>query len=70
MRNRTKVVLLIVAGLLLIAGLAEAANDCKEHPLIRPWPGSELEPNCTYNNFNEYAFYRFAFVVYYFCTEN
>lgn len=56
MRNRTKVVLLIAAGLFLIAGLAEAANDCKEHPLIRPWPGSELEPNCIYNNFNEYTF--------------
>ncbi len=56
MRNRKKVVLLIAAGLFLIAGLADAAGDCKEHPLIRPWPGSELEPNCTYNNFNEYAF--------------
>ena len=56
MRNRTIVVSLIATGLILLPGLAEAAGDCKEHPLIRPWPGSELEPNCIYNNFNEFAF--------------
>jgi outer membrane protein OmpA-like peptidoglycan-associated protein len=56
MKNRNIIVSLIATGLFLITGLAEAAGDCKEHPLIRPWPGSELEPNCTYNNFNEYTF--------------
>ncbi len=56
MRNRTIIVSLIATGLFLMAGLAEAAGDCKEHPLIRPWPGSELETNCKFNNFNEYTF--------------
>jgi len=55
MRNRTIIVSLIATGLFLMAGLAEATGDCKEHPLIRPWPGSELEANCKYNNFNEYT---------------
>jgi len=49
-------IFLIATGMFLMAGLAEAAGDCKEHPLIRPWPGSELEPTCKYNNFNEHAF--------------
>jgi len=56
MRNRTIIVSLLATGLFLIAGLAAAAGECKEHPLIRPWPGSELESNCQYNNFNEYTF--------------
>jgi len=56
MRNRTIIVSLIATGFFLMAGLAEAAADGKEHPLIRPWPGSELEPNPTFNNFNEFAF--------------
>jgi len=55
-RNRTIIISLIATGLFLMAGLAEAGGDCKEHPLIRPWPGSELAGKCTYNNFNEYAF--------------
>ncbi|MCK9997034.1 MAG: OmpA family protein [Candidatus Krumholzibacteria bacterium] len=56
MRIRAIIISLIATGLFLMIGLAEAAGDCKEHPLVRPWPGSELEPNCEYNNFNEYTF--------------
>lgn len=56
MRNSTIIVSMLATGMFLVAALAATAGECKEHPLIRPWPGSELESNCQYNNFNEYTF--------------
>ncbi len=58
MKRHLGVTALFATGLLLVASLATAKGNCKEHPLIRPWPGSTLDQNnCKYRDFDEYSFY-------------
>jgi outer membrane protein OmpA-like peptidoglycan-associated protein len=57
MQKWTRAVSLVATGILLTVCMAEGAADCKEHPLIRPWPGSELQENCQYRDFDEYSFW-------------
>ena len=43
--------------LLIIFAFSVHAQETKEHPLIRPFPGSELMPKGDYKDFSEYSFH-------------
>lgn len=52
---RSAAVVLFVLPLVFV--LSAHCQQVKEHPLIRPFPGSTLNANmCKYNDFNEYTF--------------
>ena len=36
---------------------AQDASQCAEHPMIRPFPGSELQADCDYKDFDEFSFW-------------
>ena len=42
--------------LLIFLAVAVQAQETKEHPLIRPFPGSKLDPGAKHMNFDEYTF--------------
>ncbi len=48
---------LFIFILLSIPVIPVHANSAKEHPLIRPFPGSVLIPKAVYQNFAEYSFH-------------
>lgn len=53
--NRVSMMLIFVLS--LVFAVPVYSGDVKEHPLVRPFPGSTLNENmCKYNNFNEYTF--------------
>ena len=41
----------------IIFAVSVHAQETKEHPLIRPFPGSELMPKGDYKDFSEYSFW-------------
>jgi outer membrane protein OmpA-like peptidoglycan-associated protein len=41
----------------IVFSVSVYAQGTKEHPLIRPFPGSELMPKGDYQNFSEYSFW-------------
>jgi len=49
--------LLLIFWLLAGPVQAQDTSHCVEHPMIRPFPGSELRDNCDYKEFDEYAFW-------------
>ena len=53
--SRSRVLLIVVASVLVLA-LPVHAEEVQEHPLIRPFPGSVLDPRPVYQNFEEYSF--------------
>ena len=40
----------------IVFAISVHANELKEHPLIRPFPGSQLLPGGEYRDFSEYTF--------------
>ncbi|MBN2565888.1 MAG: OmpA family protein [Candidatus Eisenbacteria bacterium] len=46
----------LIVAVTVIAVSIPAAADPQEHPLIRPFPGSTLNPNTKYEDFSEYTF--------------
>ena len=47
---------LVLAVFLLALSVPVQAAEVKEHPLIRPFPGSTLDPNGSYEDFSEFTF--------------
>jgi len=52
--NRLKLSLL--ALFILVSTISVYAQETKEHPLIRPFPGSKIMPKGEYSEFSEYTF--------------
>lgn len=46
----------VISLLLILFAVSVHAEEGKEHPLIRPFPGSKLVPGGEYLDFSEYAF--------------
>jgi len=53
---RSAAVILFVLPLIFVLS-ATHAKEVKEHPLIRPFPGSKLMPKGVYQDFSEYSFW-------------
>ncbi len=57
MKKPLPFIFLILWGLGPCPLQAQDASECVEHPMIRPFPGSELRSDCDYKEFDEYAFW-------------
>ena len=57
MRRSLPFSLLLIFGLLPAPVQSQDTSLCVEHPMIRPFPGSELREDCEYKEFDEYAFW-------------
>ncbi len=57
MNTRAALLVMMVAVILAGTCASLAAEECREHPLIRPWPGSTLKDDCQYRDFDEYEFW-------------
>jgi len=57
MKRSLPFTLLLLLGFMPGPGGAQDTSHCVEHPMIRPYPGSELRDDCDYKEFDEYAFW-------------
>jgi outer membrane protein OmpA-like peptidoglycan-associated protein len=56
MNRHLACVLVLMVGFSSSPVQAQVPDHCIEHPFIRPFPGSTLNPSCKHQDFNEYAF--------------